>query len=169
MNDSILFTEKQSFRTVWWIWVLLILGTGGFFLGAFKQFFTDQAFGNNSISDSALLLTTLFVILVLFFVMLISLKTQVRQNGIYVRFFPFHLKFRKFEFTSLKKSYVRKYKPILEYGGWGLRWGFNGTAYNISGTKGLQLQLSNDKLLLIGTQKPKELKMVLENLDQHKT
>jgi len=47
----------------------------------------------------------------------------------------------------LRKSYVRQYSALSEYGGWGLRYGIfgNGTAFNISGNKGLKLEFSNNK------------------------
>jgi hypothetical protein len=62
------------------------------------------------------------------------------------------------------KCYVRKYKPLAEFGGWGLRFGVSGKAYNISGNKGLQLELTNNKKLLIGTQKPEELSEALNKI-----
>jgi hypothetical protein len=58
----------------------------------------------------------------------------------------------------VSEYYARVYRPILEYGGWGIRCGFKGArAYNVSGNKGVQLILQNGKRLLIGSQKPDEL------------
>jgi len=51
---------------------------------------------------------------------------------------------------------AREYKPIREYGGWGIRYVIGGIAYNVYGNKGVQLILKNKKKVLVGTQKPEE-------------
>jgi hypothetical protein len=70
----------------------------------------------------------------------------------------------------LTKSYVRQYSAITEYGGWGLRLGLfgKGQAYNVSGDKGIQLEFTNNKKLLIGTNKAEELTAVLKKIGQIK-
>jgi hypothetical protein len=98
------------------------------------------------------------------------LDKVIKKDGIYVRFFPFHLRFKHYSWDKLTKSFVRQYSPIAEYGGWGLRFGLfgKGTAYNISGNKGLQLQFIDNKKLLIGTNKPDELTETLKIIGQLK-
>ena len=55
----------------------------------------------------------------------------------------------------------------MEYGGWGYRISpRNGKAFNIKGSWGLQLVLSNGDKLLLGTQKPEELKKAIEQLKE---
>ena len=81
-----------------------------------------------------------------------------------MKLFPFHLAFKHYPWEMISKAEVRKYNPITEFGGWGYRWGFGGTAVNISGNMGLQLDLSNGKKLLIGTQGPDELRSVLQRM-----
>jgi hypothetical protein len=89
--------------------------------------------------------------------LLTRLETEVRSEGLFVRFFPFHLRFEKFTADDLKEYYARQYNPLLEYGGWGIRYGRAGKAYNPKGNQGVQLVLKNGKRLLIGSQKPEEL------------
>jgi hypothetical protein len=87
-----------------------------------------------------------------------KLLTEIRSDGLYIRFFPFHLGFKRFAFEDFAEYYAREYSPIGEYGGWGIRGSFkNGKAYNISGKLGLQIVFKNGKKLLIGSQKPEEL------------
>jgi hypothetical protein len=54
---------------------------------------------------------------------------------------------------------TRTYRPILEYGGWGVRYSFvrKGWAYTVSGNRGVQLQLANGKRILVGSQRAEEL------------
>lgn len=75
----------------------------------------------------------------------------------------------------MTKPYVRQYSPLAEYGGWGLRLGLfgKGTSYNVSYDKGLQLEFTDNKKLLIGTNKSDELtetfkKLNIENNDRKK-
>ncbi|MHC4187375.1 MAG: hypothetical protein ACYSRQ_04200 [Planctomycetota bacterium] len=69
---------------------------------------------------------------------------------------------------DLKECYIRTYRPIKEYGGWGIRYGFgeSGKAYNVKGNQGLQLVFENGKRLLIGTQKPKRLLEAVNSINQ---
>ena len=108
------------------------------------------------------LLTYLFIIF--------RLETRIRHDGIYYRLVPFHGPFRYHPWDNLQKCYVRKYSPILEYGGWGLRLGMygKGTAFNVSGNMGLQLKLSNNKKILLGTRRPEEITTTLKKLGQWK-
>src|SRR5699024_8909419 len=97
-----------------------------------------------------------------------TLETQIRNDGLYIRFFPIHMKFRYLPWNRLSQCYVRSYSPIREYGGWGWRIGLAGRAYNISGKEGLQLQLDGKRKLLIGTQKPEEMERILKRINQWK-
>jgi hypothetical protein len=169
MNNEILFTERQKFKQ-WWLW-LLLLGVNGLFLfGVFKQVVGGQQFGDKPMTNGLLLFATGGVLLVTLLFLSFRLDTTIKQDGIYVRFFPFHIKAKHYTWNSLTKSFVRQYSPLTEYGGWGLRLGLfgKGFAYNVSGDKGLQLEFTNNKKLLIGTNKSDELTETLNKIGQLK-
>ncbi|WP_447640181.1 MULTISPECIES: hypothetical protein [Chitinophagaceae] len=169
MNTEILFTERQKFKQ-WWLWLILLSINGLFLFGLFRQVIAGHQFGDKPMSNTGLLITTgLTIVLTLLFVNF-RLDTTIKKDGIYVRFFPFHLKFKHYAWNSLTKSFVRPYSPLTEYGGWGLRLGLGGkgTAFNVSGDKGLQLEFTSNKKLLIGTNKPDELTEVLNKIGQLK-
>jgi len=97
--------------------------------------------------------------------LLLKLETEVRPDGLYVRYFPFHIHFKRFGPEDLSECYARRYKPIMEYGGWGIRCSLrNGKAYNVSGNRGVQLVLSSGKKLLIGSQKADELAAAIREI-----
>lgn len=98
----------------------------------------------------------------LFFVL--KLETEVRPDGLYIRFFPAHIHFKRFGAEDLSEYYARRYKPLREYGGWGIRWGRKGKAYNVSGNKGVQLVFRNGKRLLIGSQRAEELEEAIRSI-----
>jgi hypothetical protein len=169
MKEEILFTERQRFKQ-WWLWVILLGINGLFLFGVFRQVIGGQQFGDKPMSNIGLLIGTgLTIALTLLFINF-RLETTIKVDGIYVRFFPFHLKIKHYTWDKLSKSFVRQYSPITEYGGWGLRYGMfgKGTAYNVSGDKGLQLEFTDNKKILIGTNKPDELTEILIKIGQEK-
>ena len=168
-DNDILFYEKQQFRQ-WWIWLILVVLNAPFVAGVIKQIGWGQPFGDNPMTNTQLICATVTIALVTIFVITIRLETIIKPDGIYVQFFPFHFKYRYYPWNALKKSYVRPYSPLGEYGGWGLRLGVfgKGQAYNVSGDKGLQLEFTTGQKLLIGTNKPEELSTVLKSIGQLK-
>lgn len=95
-----------------------------------------------------------------------GLETQVKIDGVYVRFLPFRPNFTAYNWNTLAQCYIRQYDPIAEYGGWGFRNGPSGKALNVSGDYGLQLKLRDGSSMLIGTNSPDELNAVLKSLGQ---
>lgn len=149
MEHETLFTEKQRF-TQWWLWLIMIL------VVAFAFYY----------EESTLEMAVALIIPIFLFVL--NLETEISKEGISVRFFPFHLKNKFFAWDEIVKAEVREYSPLLEYGGWGIRRGMSGVAYNVKGNMGLQLVLKNGKKILIGTQKAEELKQILAERENKK-
>ena len=169
MNNEILFTERQRFKQ-WWLWLILLGINGLFVFGIFKQVIGGQQFGDKPMSNLGLSITAGLTILLTILFVNFRLDTTIKKDGIYVRFFPFHLKFKHFAWEKLTKSFVRQYSPISEFGGWGLRFALfgKGRAFNVSGNKGLQLEFTDNKKLLIGTNKAEELAAILNEIGQFK-
>jgi hypothetical protein len=159
---NIIFHEVQQFRQIW-LWLIILLPVGILWYGAIQQFVFKQPFGSKPAPDSVLFISWLIVGIALPALFYSSkLITEVRDDGVYLRFFPFHLSFRKIPFDRLSKYEARTYNPLLEYGGWGIRYGWKGKAYNVSGDRGVQLELSNREQILIGSQKPEELAYAID-------
>lgn len=75
-------------------------------------------------SNTGLGLLLVFMFLINLLLYNFKLETVITEDGIYVKLFPIHFKFRFIDWNIINKSYTRKYKPLLEFGGWGLRYGF---------------------------------------------
>lgn len=85
------------------------------------------------------------------------LEIIVSEKGIFYKYFPFHKTFQKIEFADIEKVEMREYRPLREFGGWGIRLNPTTNAMTVSGNKGLEFTLKNQKKkLLLGTQKPDE-------------
>lgn len=97
-----------------------------------------------------------------------KLVTTIDQSAITYRLSPLHFRTKRIPWSEVQESFIRKYKPMREYGGWGLRYGFrNGWAFNMKGNMGMQLVLRNGKRILIGTQRPEELRAYLVSLGKN--
>jgi hypothetical protein len=150
-----MFYEIQRFRQVW-VWALLLL--------ILIALITPIFLGVIGILLSLIFVSFSFGFIFLFWKM--NLTTTINEDGINIIFFPF----TNFiiPFNKIKKFHIKQYRPIIEYGGWGIRVKLKdirfGKAYTVSGTTGLQINLYNGKEILIGTQKPDALIQILNNV-----
>ena len=96
-----------------------------------------------------------------------KLKMKVTKEGLYYQFFPIHLKEHLISFDEINSFKERTYSPINEFGGWGIRYGFEGKAYNVSGSQGVQLKLKNGNKILFGSQKSIELEDALQKASKN--
>lgn len=87
----------------------------------------------------------------------IRMETRVGPGGVHLRHFPFHRQFLRWPFEEIRSAHARTYRPLAEYGGWGIRIGSKGWAYNVKGVRGVQLELSSGQRVLIGSQQPDAL------------
>ncbi|MDY0781072.1 hypothetical protein [Tenacibaculum sp. IB213877] len=160
------FIEEQKY-TQWYIWIthLFNLGMIGLFLYAlYSQLILNTPFGDSPSPNWVLVVLIGVMIGISALIYSMKLSTRIDEKGIQYKFFPFHQSFRKIPWENINKVYTRKYNPITEYGGWVLRTGFlskKGKAVNISGNIGIQLELKNNKKLLIGTHKEQDAKLIL--------
>ena len=150
------FEEEQKF-TQWWLWLILIPIGLLPIVGIYQQIILGEAFGENSMSDSGLVVFAVLIILFVSLFFVLSLKTEIDKNEVRINFFPFAK--RKFSWKEIKKAEIVNYGFI---GGWGIRrWTKYGTAYNVKGKMGLAIELLDGNKFLIGTQKEAELKKIL--------
>ena len=168
-SQQSIFEEKQRF-TQWWLWAILIGINLLFIYGLYLQVYLHEPIGTKPAADSVLWTGWGISLFITLLMRMIFLKTIIKADGVYMQFFPFNFKLRYFPFSDLDKVFVKKYSPMMDYGGWGIRVGLfgKGTAYNISGNMGLQLILNNGKKILIGTKQPLALREALESIGEYK-
>jgi hypothetical protein len=160
--DPPLFSEIQRFRQGW---VLLLIGGIAFiaWYSFFQQIVFGTPFGNNPASDT--LVVILFIILGNFlpilFLLVLRLEIQVTQRALRFRFFPLHLRWREIPVDTIADVQAVVYRPIIEYGGWGIRLGRKGIAYTVSGNRGVQVTQKSGKSFLLGTNRAEKMKSLL--------
>jgi hypothetical protein len=156
------FREVQGFRQ-WWLWVLMLgtaLGTTGLFgYGIYVQLIEGTPWGDRPMSDPGLVgvgvATTVLMVGMAATVLSARLITEVRSDGVHVRFFP--LRWKAIPYETIASYQTEVYHPIRDYGGWGIRWGREGKAYIVGGNEGLQLLLNDGRKILIGSKRAPQL------------
>jgi len=154
-ENNILFHEVQKIRNTrlgFFVLVVILVCLGLMLYGLAKQSGTGVL---NSWDIVVGLIAILFFTGFIYLSYAMKLTIEVGEKALYIRFFP--LSGRNIEYKDIKSCNVRMYLPIGEYGGWGIRFGANGRAYNVSGDKGVQLELAQEKRLLLGSQRADEL------------
>lgn len=152
------FTEQQSFIKSWWPLLIpgLLIGVGvPVFVGFEKGFERPELWAGSAV--------VLFVWALLF---LLKLKTRVDENGVSVTFIPLMRKPKTILWKDVSSAKVKEYDALGEYGGWGYRKGWKKAkrAYNISGSKGLELTLNDGSIIMVGTKNAEPLRQYLNYL-----
>lgn len=156
-ENAIFFREEQKFDQLW-VRLLVFLPAAIVWYGAIQQLVLGKPFGTNPASDNGMVVfLIIFGVLFPVFMLSLTMVTEVRTSGLFIRIYPFHLSYREFPFGSIKSYEVREYSPLRDFGGWGIRFGPKGHAYNVSGNKGVFFEFTSGKKLMVGSQRPDEL------------
>ncbi|HWJ92568.1 MAG TPA: hypothetical protein VNR87_15730 [Flavisolibacter sp.] len=92
--------------------------------------------------------------------------TQIRTDGVYVKFPPFQPGFSRFIWENIQDIEVRKFNALSEFNGWGIKYGLSGKGYVVAGDTGIQLILRDHSRVLISTHKAAEVIQVLRSLNR---
>ena len=87
------------------------------------------------------------------------LTTAVHREGIYAHMFPLTRR-HFYRWEDIESCESVTYRPIRDFGGWGVRYGRSGKAYNVYGKRGVQLVFTDGRRLLLGSQRPDEFAAV---------
>jgi hypothetical protein len=107
---------------------------------------------------SGALLWPAFAVAVVVAVWFLRLKlvTEVRDNGLYICFVWLWPE-RTIPWEQVRSVETRTYRPIRDFGGWGVRWAARGIVYHARGNRGTRMVLASGERVLVGSQRPEEL------------
>jgi hypothetical protein len=173
--NKVLFKEEQQFRQ-WW-WIVLILGATipamvMCVYALYQQVVRGIQVGDSPAPNGVMILGFIFLCIMLWGYFKLKLEVWIDADGIHYRFFPLIIKNKLISKEQIQRFEIRKYNPILDYGGWGVRRGFGRKwqrAYNVSGNIGLQLYLTDGKKVLFGTQRSQAIFYAMEEMMKTKT
>lgn len=152
------FLENQRFNQ-WWL-ALYALVLAVILIGIYKN--TE---GFTSFYSPVPVLILLAAIIPIGLILWTHLETRIDNEGIRVKYIPFGFSEKFFSWKEIEKCYVRKYNPLLEYGGWGMRSFGRKKAYNVSGNLGIQIVTRDKKNFLIGTSQPHSARAVIKKYE----
>lgn len=162
--QGVVFEEEQSFGSLWWV---LMLGVLAFVAGIFSWIaHVEPAKARLLIVPGVIVVVVLGGIVWL--MIAAKLTVRVDTENIHVHFFPFVKK--DIPLADIAAWEARTYRPIAEYGGWGVRKSWDGTktAYNTPGDRGVQLVFIDGKRLLIGSQRADEFAAAISQAKEQK-
>lgn len=154
------FKEEQKFSS-WWIRGAFAVSIFGILMPLYRIAFLNDT----SIPLAPLVILLIIVTFVATVVLSARLETEVDKYAVKYRYIPFINSWKRIEKSEIRHAEVRKYSPVREFGGYGYRVKFNGDkALNVKGDMGLLIEYGKKKKLLIGTQKPDELRRTINRL-----
>ena len=169
---EILHSEIQYFRKTPWLFFIIpfwlfVVATSVY--GLYTQLVVGIPFGVLQ-SNTMLFITTFFSVFVVTLLLIIfligKLEVIVTGDGIYYRYIPFINKYRLIKPVEIKFYETRQYKPLKEFGGWGIRYSRRQRTmcYNVRGNLGLYIELRNGKRILFGSKDPHKLKNAIDKI-----
>lgn len=163
-EESASFREVQRFHQ-WWIYLVVLAATAFAWYAPLRQLSSKEPMVKNEAPDWLMVLTWLLVG-VGFPALFLSarLVVEVRDDGLHYRYYPFHRRFHHIGVEEIEEAEAVTYRPLLEYGGWGIRYGWKGKAYNVSGNRGVRLRLRDGKSVLFGSRRSDELAAALREV-----
>ncbi|PLX10814.1 MAG: hypothetical protein C0598_09655 [Marinilabiliales bacterium] len=180
---KVYFKEVQRFGSVSLYFVMGLIYTtilGYFTYALIDTFVLEGNMISGHMSPRGLVigsvLSLLIVIISSFLLFGSKLLTEVTDSSVIYSFPPFIRVRRIISKKEISKWEIREYKPIKEYGGWGIRQAINkgglygkksktkNSAVNVGGNIGLQLTLTTGEKILVGTQRQQAIKRAMNKM-----
>ena len=145
---TIIFSEKQKLEQIGikllfvFTLALVLFATVMLFIKGYEEY---------------IVFPLLFFWIVRYGVLNLSLKTLITDEGVSYQFKPFHRRIRTIKFEEMKTVDIREFRAFRDFGGLGIRKFDNQTAYILSGTTAIVLNLKNNKTVIISSKKKVEL------------
>ena len=99
------FHEIQKFNQ-WWLGILMMLVLAITFISIMLSVSETQNDANQIIIMLSAGVITL--VSVIFIMVYLKLETKINEQGIYYKFWPFHLNFKLLKWQDIKNCYIRK-------------------------------------------------------------
>ncbi|HET9504986.1 MAG TPA: hypothetical protein VFO93_15695 [Hymenobacter sp.] len=152
-NPPPVFTERQWLLRYWWPLLLVPALLGPLIAWLAPRHGSPPPYW-------------VFILFGLVIALVAGLVLEVRLDaaGAHYRLLPLQWRWQHVAWPEVARAYLRRYDPLGEYGGWGIKGSSQNRAYNIANDEGLQIELRNGRRVLLGTQRPTELRQVLAAL-----
>lgn len=161
-QTDVVYREVQQLRQVW-LWVVVLIAAALMWYAAARQLLLGIPFGSGAISDQNMTLCWLiFGVVIPALGLSIRLVTEVRDDGVYVRFFPLQFRPTRIAFTEIKGCKLRARRRPLGRGSRGARRTARNGARSEPDHDAIELQLRGGEPVVIGSLQPQELHKAIQ-------
>jgi hypothetical protein len=148
------FYEAQRFRQIW-VWILLaVIAVLAWYILALQL---------PSLDPISVIVVAIFGIVFPVWFYVTKLEVRVDETLLSYRMYPLQVRWKDLPFKEIESARSVTYRPVLDYTGWGIRFGPKGWAYNAYGNKGVCIMRKNGKRFLLGSQRSEKLAMALQS------
>ena len=139
--------------------VAFLLSVGSLVNTLLQHDVLGQAMPEDSLSPLGVVLLASGILI--FFVAMTSLfmclDVEVRSDHLFIAFGPVHLVRKRIRYSDIESVEGVTYRPIREFGGWGIRPGRGKTAWTIRGNKAVIVTMRSGKEIYVGSRTPQRL------------
>jgi hypothetical protein len=162
--EAVVFREEQNFD--WRVYALIALVEALVLLGLLWYHHHGPpaaALNHTGTFEFALGAAVGLVLPALVLVGVLRMTTEVTPTDLRV-WFGWIPTYRRFvPLGNIQRIEVVSYRPVVDYGGWGIRVGRDGVrVLNARGNRGVRIDLADGTKLLIGSQRPEALALALD-------
>jgi hypothetical protein len=159
------YYECQHINRIFVLVIIIPCSVGMMIFGGsalYEQLILGIPFGDEPMSDAGLVFFMIFALLfrsaISWLLLAAKLELKVEKMRVGYRFFPFLRGWKYIAKEKIESWTVGKYFAL----GYGIHFGFKYTTLNAKGNMALHLQLKKSRPLRIGTQKPDELRRIMQ-------
>ena len=161
MQPGVLYKERTSFA--WWVHVLI--------WGCLSiAVFAGLAGGGEGdvLQRSAAPVGIGLSIPLLFYGVFGFLNTEVSKTGIRLSWGPFGFIKKSISFESITKVEAVTYRPLAEFGGWGIRGMGKKKAWTVRGNRAVRMEMKGEKVFYLGSDRPERIAEWVRSADRKK-
>ena len=138
------FREEQKFEWFWTVVWLVPVAMIGY--GLYQE-----------VISSILLWPALVVtVVVAVWINRLKLITEGRSDVLWIHFVLLWPE-RSIAWNEIQRAEAITYRPVKDFGGWGVRWAARGVVYNARGKRGVRMVLVSGERVLVGSQRAEDL------------
>lgn len=158
MNDAPVIYEERQKLNLGLLWLPILAPMLMMWYGFYQQIIKGRPVGTRPAPDAILIvLFVIFGLLFPYFMLKTALILQVRPDGFYFRYYPFHLRFHKVSWLDIKEAELITFSPVRDFGGYGIKYARGAKIYVAKGNKGLKITPLTGRQLIFSSDNPEML------------
>ncbi len=149
-----------------WAWLTLgiafLLSVGRLSYELYGITVLGQSVEDGGAGELALITGGLIVVFALIIGVWMCLNVEVRADHIFISFGLVQLVRKRIWYKDIEGLRPTTYRPFRDFGGWGIRWRGNRTAWTIRGHQAVAVKLRNGREIYVGSMYPQRLAARIE-------